>query len=167
MARTVSLKFLKAINAQETDELPVLLLTITHPDLVDGPERLCSSGYRIQQEPLLYGMYSRGLRYLALPFSAVLPDDKEDSAPVAKLSMDNVDRDLVALLRSTTTPAEITMEVVLASSPDDVEIEFPPFDLVNADYDDATITISLAIDALATEPYPSGTFDPASFPGLF
>lgn len=167
MARSVSLNFLRAVNAQETDELPVVLLTITHPDLEDGPARLCSSGFRIQQEPLLYGLYSRGLRYVALPFTTVLPDDKEDSAPVAKLSIDNVDRELVALLRSTTTPAEVGMEIVLASSPDDVEIEFPPFDLVNAEYDDVAVTITLAIDALATEPYPSGTFDPASFPGLF
>lgn len=167
MARTVSLTMRQAMNAQETGEVAVILLTITHPDLAT-PIRLSSDPTtRISTDPLLYGTVSRGQTYYFLPFSAILPDDKDEAPPSARIIIDNIDRELIRLIRSTSTPAAVTLEMVLASAPDSVEIMFPELDLVSADYDAQSVTISLAIDALLTEPYPSGTFDPASFPGLF
>jgi hypothetical protein len=165
--RTVSLTMRAAMNAQETGEIPVVLLTITHPDLAT-PIRLSSDPTtRITTDPLVYGTVSRGQSFQFLPFSVVLPDDKDEAPPSAHLVVDNIDRELIALIRSTSSPATVAMEMVLASAPDSVEILFPELDLVSAEYDQVAVNIGLAIDALLTEPYPAGAMNPSGFPGLF
>lgn len=42
-----------------------------------------------------------------------------------------------------------------------------PLDMSNLTYDASALQFDLTMDALVTEPYPSGTFSPAYFPGLF
>ena len=59
------------------------------------------------------------------------------------------------------------IEAVLASAPDDVEMNWPALDMSNLTYDAMTLQFDLTMDALVTEPFPSGSFSPASFPGLF
>ncbi|MFU0504003.1 DUF1833 family protein [Pseudaminobacter sp. NGMCC 1.201702] len=167
MSRTVSLTLREAMNAQETGEVLVVLLTITHPDYAT-PLRISSDPTTLLSEaPLQYGTVSRGETYLFAPFSTSLPDDMDERAPTARFVLENISRDLVELVRSVSTPAKATIEVVLASSPDSVEIEYPEFDVKNASYNANVMTLELSIDALTDEPYPSGTFSPASFPGLF
>jgi hypothetical protein len=56
---------------------------------------------------------------------------------------------------------------VLASAPNTVELSVPVMDMINLQYDAGQLTFDLAIDALAIESIPTGSFDPASFPGLF
>jgi hypothetical protein len=167
VSRTVSLNARQAMNAEETGAVPVILLTITHSDLPD-PLRLSSDPTtRLTTDPLTYGTVSRGNQFLFLPFSAVLPDDKDEAPPQARIMIDNIDRELIPILRSTSTPAAVTIEMVLAGSPDVVEMAFAALDLVAADYDAAAITISLQMDAFITEPYPSDSLNPSNFPGLF
>lgn len=165
--RTLSLNFREAMHAQQTDVVPIVLLLIEHPDL-DEPVRLSSDPTtRIEDSPPLYGTVSQGETWLFLPFQLVWPDEKDDAAPVQKLQIENIDRGLVTLLRNTITPALVQAFIVLSNALDDVEIEGAPFDLTSADYDANTITMTLNIDALAVEPFPSGSFTPAAFPGLF
>lgn len=167
MSRTLSLTTRRAMNAQETGEIVIFLMTVTHPDL-DGPIRLSSDPTtRLSDSPLTYGTASRGQSFLFVPFGLILPDEKEAATPQAKVMLDNVDREMVNILRSTSTPAQVKIELVLASEPDVVEVEEPMFDLVSADYDAQTVTLTLVMNGLATEPFPSGSFNPSSFPGLF
>lgn len=165
--RQVSLTFRGAMNAQETGEVPVFLMTITHPALSE-PIRLSSNPTtRLSDTPLMYGHISRGSTYLFIPFGLILPGEKEGSPPVAQITLDNIDRTITDLVRSVSTPPKVKLELVLASAPDAVEIELPLFDMVAATYDASSVTISLAINALASEPSPAGTFNPAEWPGLF
>lgn len=165
--RTLSLNFREAMFAQQTDEVPVVLLLIEHPDL-DGPVRLSSDPtQRLQDSPPVYGTISQGEEWLFLPFSLVWADEKEEAAPTQRLVIENIDRELIGLLRSTIEPALVQAFIVLSSALDVVEIEGAPFELTNVDYSAQTITMSLNIDALAYEPFPSGSFTPAAFPGLF
>jgi hypothetical protein len=167
MSRTVSLTLRAAMNAQETGEIPVVLLTIAHPDLASNIWLSSDPTTTISYAPLIYGTTSRGITYTFLPFSTVLPDDKDDSPPAAKLVIDNIDRELIPLLRSTDYPATVKIEIVLASSPDFVEFFYPEMDLVAVDYDAGSVSLTLEINALLHEPFPAGTFSPDSFPGLF
>ena len=64
-----------------------------------------------------------------MPFTFTLPDDKSDAPPSVQLSLDNIDRQLVALLRSIYSPVDIKVEFILASSPDVVEFEMPVMQL--------------------------------------
>jgi hypothetical protein len=165
--RTLSLQFREAMHAQQTDVVPIVLLLIEHPDL-DEPVRLSSDPtVRLQESPLLYGTVAQGETWTFLPFSLVWPEEKDEGAPVQKLQIDNIDRELIRLLRSTISPALVQAFIVLSSAPDVIEIEGAPFDLTMADYDARSISMTLNIDALAFEPFPAGGFTPAAFPGLF
>ncbi|PCD66821.1 DUF1833 family protein [Rhizobium phaseoli] len=167
MSRSVSSGFLGAAFAQETGEVPVCLLTVTHEDL-DEPIYLSSDATtRLSDEPLVYGTESRGQPFLYLPFEFTLPDDRGDSPPRVQLSMDNIDRSLVAILRSFATPASVMMEIILASDLDTVEITMPALQMSDVTIGDHTITATLVADALINEPHPAGQFTPGAFPGLF
>ncbi len=166
MSRTLSLGMREAMNAQETGEVSVALLTLEHPSFPD-PLRLSSDPTeRLSEEPLTYGTVSRGETYIFCPMGVSLPDDLGERAPAARLMVENVSRELVAVLRDIASPGTARLEIVLASSPDDVEIEYPAFDIVRAQYNANTITLELSIDALTEEPYPARAFDPSGFPGL-
>lgn len=165
--RSLSLQALQSMYSQETGEVAVVLLTIEHPSLA-MPLRFSSNPtQRLSDAPLRYGTTSRGNTFDFLPFTAQLPDEKSEQGPQTKLVLDNIDREAIKVLRSTATPATVDMEIVLASTPDVVEVAVPQFDLVGADYDESTITIDLQIDAFIHEPFPAGIFSPAYFPGLF
>lgn len=166
MARALSPGFLAALYAQESEEVVVCLLTVNHPDL-DAPIRLSSDPTtRISDDPLIYATYSRSEEFLYLPFEFTLPDDKSDSPPRVQLALDNTERSLVGVLRSFSTPASITVELVLASDPDAVEVELPSLQLSDVTIEDR-ISATLVADPLINEPHPAGQFTPGSFPGLF
>lgn len=175
MSRAVSEAFQAAANAEETGEVVVILLTITHADL-EAPIRLSNdptqrldlleSESEASGQPV-YGTISRGDSYLYLPFQLTLPQEQDQSPPSARVVIENVGRDLVPLLRSTSTPAQVTIEILLASDLETVEVTFPTLDLAQADYDAGQATLDLVVDYLANEPYPAGNFDPSGFPGLF
>jgi hypothetical protein len=78
-----------------------------------------------------------------------------------------VTRDLIPLARSVSSPPQVRIEAVLASDPDAVEMTVPVMDMSNLQYDASALVFDLTIDALVTEPFPSGTFSPAYFGGLF
>lgn len=165
--RVLSLNFRKALFSQESGEVPIFLLTITHPQL-DEPVLLSTDPTtRITTDPLVYGTVSRGETYVYAGVDITLPDEQDRSPPSSKLTIENVTRDLIPLARSISTPAQVVIEAILASAPDTVETTFAAFDMTNLVADTAVLTFDLTIDALATEPYPSGTFAPSAFPGLF
>lgn len=165
--RNLSLNMRTALFAQESGEVPVFLLTITHPALAAPILLSTDPSTRLSSTPLSYGTVSRGLTFLYAGVEVSLPDEQDRAAPASKLIVSNVTRDLVPLARSVSTPPSVKIEAVLLSAPDTVEMSWPAFDMSNLSYDAATLTFDLTIDALVTESFPSGKFDPASFPGLF
>jgi hypothetical protein len=166
MSRTVSLNLREALFSEHTGEFPIWLVTITHDDLPD-PIRLSSDPTeRLSTDPLIYGTTSRSEVYYFVGMGILIPDEREDLAPRGRLTIENIDRSLIPLLRSTATPAQVLIEIVIASAPDDVEIAYPLLDLKNAEYDANSITIDVILDALVTEPYPAGSFDASGFPAL-
>jgi len=167
MARNLSSGFIAGLYSQESDEVVICLLTVTHEDL-GAPIYLSSDPTtRLSDDPLIYGTVSRSNEYLFLPFEFTLPDDKSDSPPRVQLTMDNTDRSLVAILRSIATPANIKVELVLASDLNTVEIQLPALQLSDVTMDDGKISATLVADALINEPHPAQLFTPGSFPGLF
>lgn len=165
--RTVSDVFRGAMFSQETDELPVLLLTITHPDL-DTTWRLSSDNKDLLDvEEQLRGTISRGHNFYFFPMDVSLPEEGEDASNVINITLDNVTREITPLLKSTVTPASVTIELVLASAPDDVEIAFPDFQIVSADVDAGSAVLSLTVDTMASEPFPADNFTPSAFGGLW
>lgn len=165
--RTITQTLREALHSEETGEVIVMLLFITHPEL-PGPIRLSSHpSTRISEQPLQYVTNSRGLAYDFAPMTVLLPDEVTGTPPQSRLIIENVDGEMINILRSTSRPAKVKMELVKNSDPDLVEITVPVLDLRSVEYDAASISITLTIDALVTEPFPSGSFTPGYFPGLF
>lgn len=165
--RILSLNLREALFAQETGEVPIFLLTITHPLLADPIRLSTDPTAQLSTDPLVYYTASRGNNFLYAAVDITLPNEEDRSPPTSKLILQNVTRDLIPLARSISTPASVMIETVLASAPDTVEITFPAMDMVNLTYNAATLTFDLSIDAMVTEPFPADTFSPAYFPGLF
>jgi hypothetical protein len=142
---------------QETDEVFLCLLTIEHPSL--------ATPFRFVDDFVNHD--SRGNTFLGYPFSITLPDDDPDRLPEAKLDIDNTDRQIVEAVRSLVSPPYITVEVVLAAQPDQVEISFADMRLNQADWDASVVSGALAYEDVLNEQFPGRSFSPDSHPGLF
>lgn len=167
MSRTLSASFRQAIHAPATAEAAIVLLTIDHASL-DQPFRF-ANGFtqRLSVDPITYGLVSRGQTFTFLPFEITLPDDQEPSAPRAEVTLDNIARELIPLVRSVATPPGCLIEVVGRSDPDTVEAAFPDFLVADVKYNAGVIQATLTIDSLAAEPFGAMRFTPNRFPGLF
>jgi len=154
---TVSANFKTEVFKQETSECFILLVTIDHADL-SVPIRVSSDGV---------DTISRLNTFVSFPFDITLPSDSEDGPPVAKLVIDNVDRQIVQAVRSISSPPSVLMEIVLASDVETVEVDWPDFELIDVDYDALTVSGLLTQERFESEPYPHLKFTPGNFPGLF
>jgi len=157
MSRALSSPAKVAIFDEQTAEVFVQLIEISHASLAT-PIRVNSSGADI-----IHG----GNTYVYYPFELIMPDDVDGRNQRAKLRIDNVSRSLVQTIRSLSTAPSIVFKIVLASSPDVVEASFTDFKLTNVKYDAFVIEGDLTLEDFTSEPYPSGTFTPNTFPGLF
>jgi hypothetical protein len=169
MARSLSLDMLNEMYAEQSGVVVICLLTIEHPSWAD-PIRISSDPTeRVSTEPLYYRTMSRGDEFFFAPFQIQLPDDVEDQAPSCNFMIENVSRDLIGIVRSIDLregPAQMTIELVTSEDLDTVEIEYPTFEIRSVQYNATTLTFSAQIDHMATEPFPSGTFDPSGFPAI-
>ena len=157
MSRNVSAELKQAVYAQETTEAFIVLVTLSHPDL-ETPIRVNSSGQEV---------ISNGDLFVAFPFEVILPDNVDDRPPRARLSIDNVSREIVLAIRTISSAPFVTIQIVMASSPSTIEAEFPDFRLANITYDQLTVEGDLTLEEFIGEPYPARIFSPADFPGLF
>lgn len=157
MSRELSSTALAAALAQETGQVFVVLIEIDHDEL-DAPIRVCSDS-----QAVTHG----GDSYAAYPFDLTLPTDKADGVTRARLSIDNIEREIVQAVRSIATPPSCTITIVLADSPDTVEAEFSGFEFTNISYDAYTVSGDITIESFMNESYPAGSFLPSKFPGLF
>lgn len=147
---------IEAANAEWTDKVWLCLLEIQHPNLA-SPFRIVNNTEDV---------VSNGNTYLKAAFSLTLPDDI-DEAPSVNVEIDNVDRLIVDIARSVSSPATVLLTVVLADTPNSVEAG--PFEmrLVRVGYDKMKVTGSLIYEDVLNEQFPSRTFNPARYPGLY
>ena len=157
MTRSLSDASKQALYAPETAEAFLILLTLDHEGLAE-PIRVTSDAVNT---------VSRGETFIAYPFDLTLPDDEENKSPRARLVIDNIDRQIVAVLRSLATPPTMKIEIIRAADPDTVEATFEDFRLINVTYDSSVIEGELAIEDFTAEPYPAASFTPGNFPGIF
>lgn len=157
--RNISAEGLRELFAQNSGAVMLTLLTFSHATL-PTPIRLVND-----RRPLTYG----GQSYIALPFEMTLPDDLEERIPSVEVKIDNVGRELVTLLRSTSEIVAVDVEVVRVQN-GVVTSELGPLDfsLLDAKITPQTITLSIgyAIDIL-NEQATKEIFNPGTAPALF
>jgi hypothetical protein len=173
VSRRLSLNARLQQDAPASDQIEVALFLIEHPDLAQPIRLSTDNTERITTDPLVYGTRSAwaGADPLAEPYlwilaSAILPGDAEDAPATARIVLENLDADIVTLLRSFTDPATVRIAVVLAGTPDLVEAEWAGLQIVSADITAGEIVLSLSRDEVELEPFPPGRTTRLAFPGL-
>lgn len=152
--------------SQETDEFYIALATIAHPTF--GIYRFSSDPtVRISDDPLAYATFSRGGQFDYLPFTLLLPESTEQGHGNVMLSLSNIDRQLVPLIRTIPEGAMIKLELVLSSSLDTVELSLSDLEILHVGYPAEAINLTLGYQSLASEPFPFLSFSPNVVPGLF
>lgn len=170
--RRLSLNARTALDDEYSGEVEVVLLCFDHPELA-APIRLSTdNAVRISVDPEVYGTVSmwRGATpddpYLWVIASAVLPSDTEDAPAQATIVLENLDSGMAALLRSFTSPATVSLAVVMAASPNRIEAEYTGLILASADITAGEIALALSRDEIELEPFPAGRLSKHRFPGL-
>ena len=168
---TTSLNFREAANAQETGRVPIALITLSHADLAsdilistDPTQEF--SGLTTDTEKV-YGTVSDGDNYVFLPVRVKLPDDTDEGPGEMQLEFDNVHRAYTEAIRNVFTPVTCQIDLVMDNALDTIDASWPEFKLTNINYDATTITGTLKLETLESEPYPAGSFTPSYFEGLF
>lgn len=166
MSRNLSAEAKKAIFAARTRESFITLLTISHGSFLQ-PIRIADDAY--QHLPLAGqpGVISRGMEFVYLPFRIVLPASDDTGVSRAKIAIDNIDRKMVQAARSADSALEVTIEIVLSSQPNVVEMAEENFRLEKVDYDALVVSGEISVEYYDLEPYPAGRFTPSGFPGMF
>lgn len=166
MARILSLAARLAYQAGQTDEVFVALIEIEHASLVE-PIRLSSDPTTVfSYEPLRFGTVHQGHNYDWVLPSLVLPDDEEDEPPKTRLSIENVSNHIVELVCSIADPLEITLKLVMASTPDHVEFRFMKLRSTRAPYDASTVSLEFSGVPILETAFPYHRMTKTRFPGL-
>lgn len=148
--------FLEHIFGPWSADVDCILLDIEHPDL-DQPIRVTSDGADI---------VSNGATYLRYPFKIELPGDTPD-APLAKLTIANVDRSIGAAIDQITTPPSVTITLVLASNPDMPQFQWEGFEMRNIKRTALDVQADLVLPDLDREPYPNIRVREGNFSNLY
>lgn len=153
----VSLTALQAMFAEQTPEIFLECLTVNHPSL---------------STPLFFvndtvDLVRTAGTFIAYPFQIHLPEQTDQQMPQVTLVIDNVDRSIGEHVRALTSAPTITLEVVLASSPNTVEAG--PFVLTAsaAQYDAMQVSFTLGYESIMDEPANKWSLTPAIAPAAF
>lgn len=156
--RQLSQAALQAVLSQDTPEVFIPILKITHPNLAT---------------PILLAYNTETMHradgdYLPYPFEINIPESSDNEAPTVNLTVDNTDLSVNDAIRSLTGMPTVTFSVVLASSPDTVEVGPFALSLQNAQATAQTISGTLGFElGIFSQAAPSQTYIPVSSPGLF
>lgn len=186
---TLSGPALKAMFSTETDDSIITLLTIYNA-AGDAPiarladnyiDRLIagttypnqtvlgggSSNILTSDTDIVYGVVSNNNPYIFVPMEISLPSEEDNSAPKCSLTIHDVTRYLTPTIRSLNYSPKVKLELVMRSTPSTVEVSFSGFYITNISYNADSVNCELTMTDYAIEPFPSFTFTPQYFPGLF
>lgn len=96
-----------------------------------------------------------------------LSDDDGEREKEVSISFSNVSLELIGELRKITTPADITIEMILASDMDTVQIEYGELKMRNVQYNSQTVEAKLYMDSFMMVSVPHEKYTPTNFPGIF
>jgi len=156
MANQLSPELIYQLMSQESDDPFLVLLTLTHPSF--STVRLANNTKDI---------VSRSETYMAFPFKIRFPVDDGESAREFSIEFDNVSLELVDEIRSVTSPIGITIEMILASMPDDVQITQENLQIQTIQMNKQRISAKIIVDDFLNIEMTGEKYEPTNFPGLF
>ena len=157
MSRTLSASALAELMAPESGDPVLFLLRIDEASLAE------TIRFALNTEDVV----SNGETYVASFFSLELPTERGDAIDKARITVDNVDRQIVQAIRLAVGRPQVSVDIVWASDPDTVEAGPMDFELESAEYDALTVTGVLAYDDIIETRAPLHPYTPANYPDLF
>jgi len=147
---------IQEIYSQESGDPFLALFTLSHPTfdtiyLVNNTEDIVSNGITFQ----------------AFPVNLVFPVDDGETVREVLLTLDNVSQLLIDELRSVTDYINVNINMVLASNPDNTEVELGELRIKTIEYNALRITARLYMDDLLNTELPNEKYTPSLYPGLF
>ena len=168
---TISLDALREIYEQETGAYPILLLSLSHPELAEDACISSDSTTRIPglttDRDVVYGTVSQSVSYIYCPVSISWPDDFEGAAPRSTLTIGNIGQMLTEPIRSISTSPVVRMQLVISTNTDRVDMSFDDLRFESIDINTLSISGELSLDMMETEPSPPWTCTPSTTPGIF
>ena len=110
-----------------------------------------------------------GAEYTAYPFRLDPPKDKEGSIQASKLTLPNIDRTILASIRSLTTPLSVRAAIIMIL-PDNTaskEAGWWEFELKNISYDALTLSGDLLYSLDLRNNVSMIKYNNITFPGLY
>jgi len=157
--RNVSQSVREALFAQETDQVFVPVLTISHPEIAE-PYRVVGNTQDLIKD---------GETYTAVPFRFELPDDQEDRIQTIKIQIENVSRTLVEMVRNISTAPDVSFEIVRTDEPEETIAGPWEMRLDEVSYNAITIEGELGRKRRLNVEFPKQEYAylPQNFEGLF
>ena len=149
--------FKKRTGASAGEE-PVVLLEITHPELLT-PARVVND---------TDDLVSNGETFTACGFETQLPDDQAGAMPRVPIAIDNIGGELVSWLDESSggRGAQVRMMQVMRDTPNVIEQEFT-LELLNTRQNMLQISGELGYENVLDQPALQATWTPETAPGLF
>jgi hypothetical protein len=141
------------------DDPWIALLTLQHPDMNGGtPVRLA----RNPTEDIV----SNGETFSRSWFEIAIPSDDDEPAK-SQIAITNVNGEIGRVLEELTGPLDCTIQVVLASDPDEYGREFLKFKLRNTTWDALVASGELSQATIMNNRWPKYQVTPKYFRHLF
>lgn len=156
----ISANQLRGLLAQETDEVFLMCVTISHPSFT-APYRLVTDMVPLTRAAGVFEPFA---------FSLNLPTEDDSSVPQVQMSIDNVDNKILLAIRNLPSGIrpDVLMEVVSASEPDTLAAGAADFKILSIDYDDGTVNATIGFeDDILNTAIPGDIYSPTNSPGLF
>lgn len=158
MPRNLSTLAIQQALAQESENAWFFLLTVIHADTGETHRFVNNTE----------DVISQGETFESFPFKLQLYIDDEEHLPQVQMSVDNVDRALMTLIRNSPNPPEFIVQIVLSSTPDIIEEEVVGLKLLDVSYDAYYLTGTLIPDDILNTRWPGEVISLATgYQGLF
>lgn len=156
MSRTITTSAKKEIYASETGAVFLTLLQLVHTSTLYFVNNMVDVTYESQV-------------YTAYPFKFNPPKDKEGAKPGASLTLPNIDRSLLAIIRAASSPLTVraALVMILPNGTISKESGWWEFKMKNVSYDMMTINGELEYSLDLDNNCSMMKYNNLTFPGLY
>lgn len=155
-----------AMNAQSTAEGFLTKVLINHSSF-SVPYRFIDDQVPADVSGVQKRIDGAADEWLCYPFRLRLPDDCDDEMASATLTIDNVDRQILAELRGINGPLQISVWICLLTDIDDIVAGPFNWSLNRISWNALTITGPLEYEPILNMTWPQHIFDAVTVPGMF